>query len=151
MLNERICATALYYLDSENITSSSLAFRMETERDQNELNYAAGQDAYNWLERVYGANFREDLNLQYYGRVETREGRMLAFPNVLSVLLPRRSLPDPSPNAPMLTPRFSANIALLHLVSKIGPSQDIDLSLPCGQYLDIDCSIWSLCMNDVAD
>lgn len=30
LLNERICATALYYLDSENITESSLSFRMHT-------------------------------------------------------------------------------------------------------------------------
>lgn len=83
MCNERICATALYYLDSENITTSSLAFRVETELDQERLMGAAGQDAYHWLERVYGANFRESPNLQYFGNVETREGRMLAFPNTL--------------------------------------------------------------------
>ncbi|KFA52316.1 hypothetical protein S40293_00605 [Stachybotrys chartarum IBT 40293] len=81
MMNERICATALYYLDSENITTSALDFRTKTEPDQDDIQYSAGQDAFNWLERVYGVNFREDFNLQYYGRVETREGRLLAFPN----------------------------------------------------------------------
>jgi hypothetical protein len=30
LMNEHICATALYYLDSENITPSSLSFRMQT-------------------------------------------------------------------------------------------------------------------------
>lgn len=81
MINERICATALYYLDSENITPSYLAFRTQTDRDQERLSY--GQNAYNWLERLYGVDFNNDTCLQYYGRVETREGRMLTFPNCL--------------------------------------------------------------------
>lgn len=93
MNNERICATALYYLDSENITPSSLAFRMSTERDQEDLQYTAGQDAFHWLERVYGVNFREDPNLQYYGSIQTCEGRLLAFPNVLWVTRPPKRVP----------------------------------------------------------
>ncbi|KAI9147366.1 Cutinase [Paramyrothecium foliicola] len=83
MINERICGTALYYLDSENITPSYLAFRTLTDRDQDNLSY--GQNAYNWLERVYGVDFNSDACLQSYGRVETPEGRMLAFPNDLLV------------------------------------------------------------------
>ncbi|KAK7963383.1 hypothetical protein PG988_010357 [Apiospora saccharicola] len=56
-MNEHICATALYYLDSENVTPSSLAFRMGTSWDQDGLQMSAGQDAYNWLERSYGTSF----------------------------------------------------------------------------------------------
>ncbi|KAH8896143.1 hypothetical protein GQ53DRAFT_640121, partial [Thozetella sp. PMI_491] len=45
MVNESICATATYYLDSENITSTHMDFRV-----------------------------KHDKVLQYYGRVQTREG-----------------------------------------------------------------------------
>lgn len=89
-MNERICATALFYLDSENVTPSHLSFRMQTSYDQDELQELADQDQYNWLERVYGtplSNTFEGSNacLQHYGSVETRQGRLLAFPNVLYV------------------------------------------------------------------
>ena len=85
-MNERICATALYYLDSENITSSSLAFRMQTSVYTNE---DAGVSRYSssWLETLFGTKLNFSLNqaarLQNYGTVETCEGRLLAFPNVL--------------------------------------------------------------------
>jgi hypothetical protein len=49
-LNENICATALYYLDSENITESSLSFQMQTSAyltDEDES--LVGQDAYHWM------------------------------------------------------------------------------------------------------
>lgn len=86
-MNEHICATALYYLDSHNVTPSSLAFRMGTSWDQWDLQMTAGQDAYNWLERSYGTSFGPSGSggpcLQYYGSVDTPEGRLLAFPNVL--------------------------------------------------------------------
>lgn len=84
-MNERICATALYYLDSENVTPSHLSFRMQTRYDQDELQDLAGQDQFNWLERVYGTELRQASCLQYYGSAETRQGRLLAFPNVLYV------------------------------------------------------------------
>lgn len=32
-MNERICATALYYLDGENVTPSHLSFRIQTSAD----------------------------------------------------------------------------------------------------------------------
>ena len=83
MNNDNICATALYYLDSENITPSSLAFRMTTDNDQQDLVRSTGQDAFHWLECIYGADFRNDQSLQYYGNVNTCEGRLLAFPNTL--------------------------------------------------------------------
>lgn len=84
-MNERICGTALFYLDSENVTTSHLSFRMQTSYDQDELQDIAGQDQYNWLERVYGTELRDAACLQHYGSAETRQGRLLAFPNVLYV------------------------------------------------------------------
>lgn len=83
-MNEHICATALYYLDSENITSSDLSFRMHTSAYlDDDIN--VGQDAYQWLEQIYATNLGGSRSpcLQNYGSVETRQGRLLAFPNVL--------------------------------------------------------------------
>lgn len=48
-LNERICATALFYLDSENITESSLSFRINTDEEQEKLQDRVGQDAFTWM------------------------------------------------------------------------------------------------------
>ncbi|KAL7944157.1 hypothetical protein V8C42DRAFT_327860 [Trichoderma barbatum] len=81
-MNERICATALFYLDSENVTDSHLSFRMQTSTDlQHDI--SAGQDNYNWLERVYGTSLDNGGPcLQNYGDVQTNQGRLLAFPNV---------------------------------------------------------------------
>ncbi|KUI66951.1 hypothetical protein VM1G_01933 [Cytospora mali] len=96
-LNESICATALYYLDSENITDSSLSFRMQTSYDQYELQNEVGQDSYHWLECFYGTSF--DFNgacIQNYGRVDTPEGRLLAFPNVFQHQVSPFRLTDPT-------------------------------------------------------
>jgi septum formation topological specificity factor MinE len=84
-MNESICATALYYLDSENITDSSLSFRMQTSAYMNDdRGYDVGQDAYHWMEAVYGTSLGcgNAPCLQNYGNVQTRQGRLLAFPNV---------------------------------------------------------------------
>jgi hypothetical protein len=83
-LNEQICATALYYVESENITPSSLAFRMQTPEGL-EMEVGVGQDNYRWMESVYGTSLGggDHPCLQNYGSIETRQGRLLAFPNVL--------------------------------------------------------------------
>jgi len=81
-MNEHIAGTALYYLDSENVTSSNLSFRMQTDAYLNEV-IEVGQDMYHWLEHIYGTDLSTDGPcLQSYGSVETRQGRLLAFPNV---------------------------------------------------------------------
>ncbi|KAM0319687.1 hypothetical protein ACHAPQ_010226 [Fusarium lateritium] len=79
--NEHIVGTALYYLDSENVTPSHLQFRMQTDEDQEQY-WSVGQDAFGWMERVYGTPLRDADCLQQYGSVETKQGRLLAFPNV---------------------------------------------------------------------
>lgn len=43
-LNERICASVLYYYDSENITESFLAFRQKVDRDVTDKSYAQVRD-----------------------------------------------------------------------------------------------------------
>jgi len=85
-LNENICATALYYVDSENITEGSLSFRMQTSAYLNdEDGFSVGQDAYHWMESIYGTEMGSGggVCLQNYGTVQTKEKRLLAFPNVL--------------------------------------------------------------------
>ena len=85
-MNEHICGTALYYLDSENVTDACLSFRMQTSISvDNPEAYAVGQDAYGWMESVFGATLGGSGSpcLQNYGSVRTREGRLVGFPNVL--------------------------------------------------------------------
>ncbi|ELR05446.1 hypothetical protein VC83_03609 [Pseudogymnoascus destructans] len=100
-MNERICATALFYLDSENVTPSHLSFRMQTTYDQDELQGIAGQNEYHWLERVYGTQLSQSSDgasacLQHYGSAETRQGRLLAFPNVFHHRVSPFKLQDPT-------------------------------------------------------
>lgn len=48
--------------------------------------FRVGQDGYHWLESIHGTHFGAGSGgacLQNYGSVETREKRLLAFPNVL--------------------------------------------------------------------
>lgn len=66
---------------------------MQTTYDQDELQGIAGQNQFNWLERVYGTQLSQSSDgasscLQHYGSAETRQGRLLAFPNVLYVSTP---------------------------------------------------------------
>lgn len=85
-MNEHICATALYYLDSENVSEDSLSFRMPTSSYiSDEPGFDVGQDSYSWLEQIYGTGLGvgDAPCLQNYGHVQTRQGRLLAFPNVL--------------------------------------------------------------------
>ncbi|CZS83052.1 unnamed protein product [Fusarium graminearum] len=81
-MNEHIVGTALYYLDSENVTPSSIKFRMQTSPYQDYYQERVGQDSFNWSEQVYGTALRDGDCLQQYGSVETKQGRLLAFPNV---------------------------------------------------------------------
>lgn len=79
-LSERICATALYYYDEENITPSRLAFRQGI--DEEEAIMYPMQNAYSSLESYLGVQ-QDGPAIQDLGSVLTRPGRLLAFPNVL--------------------------------------------------------------------
>lgn len=93
-LNEHICATALYYYSTSNITPSSLAFRQQTSDEfAVDINYE--QDHHDWLPVVFGIE-QEEAAVQGVGSVETRQGRLLTFPNILQHQVQPFELADPT-------------------------------------------------------
>jgi hypothetical protein len=76
--NEHICASALYYYSSSNITESRLSFRQLSD---NQPRFIYPQDHHDWLEAVFGCQ-NEESSIQYIGDVITKEGRVVTFPNV---------------------------------------------------------------------
>ena len=97
--NERICATAIYYYDYENITENTLAFRQRGLIDMLEIGYQQGE--YQFLQDVYG--FPEDVDgtgdchiTQDIGAVVCKQGRLLTFPNTVQHRVSPFSLADPS-------------------------------------------------------
>jgi len=78
--NESIVASAIYYYDQDNITESHLAFRQAI--DHEELMMIPEQNQHESLEAYLGIE-NEGPAVQTLGQVLTREGRLLAFPNVL--------------------------------------------------------------------
>ncbi|RLL98833.1 hypothetical protein CFD26_106850 [Aspergillus turcosus] len=99
-LNEHICATAIYYYDSENIKESTLSFRQRANRNEvADISYERFQHGF--LHQVFG--FGPDVDGSYasnvtqlLGSVETRQGRLLTFPNTLQHCVAPFSLADPS-------------------------------------------------------
>ncbi|KAK2753241.1 hypothetical protein FQN54_007932 [Arachnomyces sp. PD_36] len=90
-LNEHICATSLYYYDEENITESYLGFRQALDIDK--IFYE--QFEFESVEMYYGIR-NEETTIQTLGKVLTRQGRLLAFPNVLQHQVQPFKLADPS-------------------------------------------------------
>ncbi|KAK8004506.1 hypothetical protein PG989_004225 [Apiospora arundinis] len=79
-LNEHICATALYYYDQDNITDSHLAFRHEY--DIEEMVMLPMQNEFSSCEEYFGIR-NDGSPMKELGRVLTKPGRLLTFPNVL--------------------------------------------------------------------
>ncbi|KAI5274727.1 hypothetical protein E4T47_02222 [Aureobasidium subglaciale] len=93
-LNEHIAATSLYYYSSHNITSSALAFRTKVSTDGiTERDYA--QDDNEGVCYLFDVE-RDGPGVQSIGKVETGEGRLLAFPNVLQHQVQPFELEDPT-------------------------------------------------------
>ncbi|KAK2750956.1 hypothetical protein FQN57_000031 [Myotisia sp. PD_48] len=93
-LNERICATALYYYDNENISDSRLAFRQRCEDMDYELvNYPQNHSL--WANIIFGLE-RDGPLAQDIGSVQTGEGRLLTFPNILRHQVQPFKLQDPT-------------------------------------------------------
>ncbi|KAK5110463.1 hypothetical protein LTR62_005814 [Meristemomyces frigidus] len=92
-LNEHICATALYYYSSSNITDSHLGFRETLGTEYEDWEYE--QSEYDHLERLYDIE-NGGLPIQNLGSVLTREGRLLTFPNVMQHRVHPFTLQDPS-------------------------------------------------------
>ncbi|KAF2673105.1 hypothetical protein BT63DRAFT_410152 [Microthyrium microscopicum] len=79
-LNDHICATAIYYYDSTNITPSSLSFRHHL--DTWDLTMKPMQNEPESLEYFYGIQ-NDGSNEQDIGSVLTPPGRLLCFPNTV--------------------------------------------------------------------
>ncbi|KAJ6524427.1 hypothetical protein DFH09DRAFT_1329481 [Mycena vulgaris] len=77
MANERIVASGIYYYDEQNITESRLSFRVHT--DQPEYH---DQDDHECMQTLYGIAVDEAC-VQELGSMVTKEGRALAWPNLL--------------------------------------------------------------------
>ncbi|KAI5251156.1 hypothetical protein E4T42_04501 [Aureobasidium subglaciale] len=93
-LNEHIAATSLYYYSSHNITSSALAFRTKVSTDGiTERDYA--QDDNEGVCYLFDIE-RDGPGVQSIGKVETKEGRLLAFPNALQHQVQPFELEDPT-------------------------------------------------------
>lgn len=93
-LNEHICASAIYYYSSSNVTSSSLAFRQLSDPEYaHQVDYPQNHD--DWLEDVFGCS-NWGSSVQYIGAVETREGRLLTWPNILQHQVQPFQLEDPT-------------------------------------------------------
>uniref|UniRef100_A0A8H7KEU2 Uncharacterized protein n=1 Tax=Bionectria ochroleuca TaxID=29856 RepID=A0A8H7KEU2_BIOOC len=80
-LNEHICATALFYYDSDNITDCHLAFRTRADREEMVCNLDYAQNDDHFIERTFSID-PQGSTLQNVGAVLTRPGRSLFFPNV---------------------------------------------------------------------
>ena len=93
--NEHIVATALYYYSTENITTSSLSFRQLCEVSEMATSMDYEQNDDQWLADIFGCK-NWDGAIQNIGSVETREGRLLTFPNVLQHLVEPFKLADPT-------------------------------------------------------
>ncbi|KAH7171247.1 hypothetical protein EDB81DRAFT_678188 [Dactylonectria macrodidyma] len=80
-LNERLCSTALYYYDSENVTHGHLEFRTRADAEplKSVLSYKK-HDPYA-LSATY-AIVEGAMKLQHIGSVQTAPNRILFFPNV---------------------------------------------------------------------
>ena len=77
--NEHICATAIYYYDSANITESRLSFRQQSKNDLMDISYPLND--HDWLQEIFGCE-QNGPSVQYVGDVVAKEGRLLTFPNV---------------------------------------------------------------------
>jgi len=92
-LNEGICATAIYYYDQENITDSHLAFRQAI--DAEDVIMLPDQNEYDSIQEFLGVE-QDGPAIQELGKVLTREGRFLVFPNSMQHQVQPFSLKDKS-------------------------------------------------------
>ncbi|PON27079.1 hypothetical protein TGAM01_v204027 [Trichoderma gamsii] len=96
-MNEHICATALYCVDSENVAPSSILFCMQTEQGLGGVYESVTNFTCSWLERTHGTSLEDGgTRRQMYGAVQMQEGRLLAFPNVFQHKESSIKLKDPS-------------------------------------------------------
>ncbi|GAO13647.1 hypothetical protein UVI_02017540 [Ustilaginoidea virens] len=94
-LNEHICATALYYYDSDNISESRLAFRTSADTEELSFNLDYKQGDVRSIARTFAVDQEHEAStLQDVGSVLTKQGRAIFFPNVLQHQVQPFSLVD---------------------------------------------------------
>ena len=91
--NENICASAIYYYESENISESLLSFRQQVEDNSMDMIYE--QDDHRAMETIYGFE-NEAGRIQNLGSVVTRQSRLITFPNIMQHRVNPFHLDDPS-------------------------------------------------------
>ncbi|KAK0760527.1 hypothetical protein N5P37_006721 [Trichoderma harzianum] len=104
MLNERICATALFYYDSENITDCHLDFRTPADREELVVNLNYDQSQHFPIERTFAIPNTNRDTMQYVGGVLTTNSpstgdadtRAVFFPNLLQHRVSPFRLGDPT-------------------------------------------------------
>jgi hypothetical protein len=92
MANERIVATGIYYYDIENITEGTLSFREMVGLDHYRNNILGAER----LSRLQFNDKREAELVQEVGRVITKQGRCIVFPNFYEHKVSGFRLKDPS-------------------------------------------------------
>ncbi|KAL3962851.1 WD40 repeat 2 [Purpureocillium lilacinum] len=94
-LNEHICATALFYYDSENITTSRLSFRTPANSEElsTDLDYA--QSDSRSIHRTFAMRPDSESTIQDVGSVLTTQGRAVFFPNLYMHRVEPFRLADP--------------------------------------------------------
>ncbi|OAA78378.1 hypothetical protein LEL_05201 [Akanthomyces lecanii RCEF 1005] len=93
--NEHIVATALFYYDSDNVTDSALAFRTAANGEELDSECFYEQGDMLGIERALAIRARGSV-LQDVGRVSTRPGRALFFPNLYQHRVSPFTLADPT-------------------------------------------------------
>ena len=93
-LNESICASALYYHGSNNISESLLAFRTQV-GNRPQVHSLYPESEWRAVEEVYGFEYGGPCQ-QELGTVVTKQGRLLVFPNVYQHCVEPFHLADPS-------------------------------------------------------
>jgi len=138
-LNEHICATAIYYYDSDNITESSLAFRTKVDAEElQEGDFYYQQYDFSGIDQVFMATMDEPT-IQDRGSVVTREDRLIAFPNVFQHAVAPFRLADPSrPGHRKIVALFLVDPAIRVLSTANVPPQQrdwwVDRIAPSGRF-----------------
>ncbi|KIJ50412.1 hypothetical protein M422DRAFT_59118 [Sphaerobolus stellatus SS14] len=94
-INEHICASAIYYYDNDNVTSSRLAFRQHSRGADASDGVFYERWEHDWLTDVFGL-VQGGSFVQEIGSIETREDRMIVFPNILQHQVSPFKLQDPT-------------------------------------------------------
>ncbi|KAL7928734.1 hypothetical protein V8C35DRAFT_224523 [Trichoderma chlorosporum] len=95
-LNEHICATALYYYDSDNISDCRLDFRTVANDATIAVEITSRRDTGNHVPLTRYLATSLDNTIQDIGSVLTRPGRALYFPNLYQHHVSPFRLADPS-------------------------------------------------------